>query len=108
MSLRICFQDAAVARSELKEITVTPDNAFVGTNTLVKNDRTTSLSVVETRTGKILVKRYNTKNFWHRVRRNFQRSRAVNYLKMASEFSGYGVLVPVSYTHLTLPTTSRV
>ena len=94
MSLRICFQDAAVAGSELKEIMKTPDSAFGGANTLVKNDRTTSLSVVVGRTRKILVKRYNTKNFWHRVRRNFQRSRAVNCLKMASEFSGYGVLVP--------------
>ena len=94
MSLRICFQDGVVAGPELAGITTAPDTAFIGNNTLVKSDRTTSLSVVEISTGKILVKRYNTKNLWHSVRRNFQRSRAVNCMKMAAQFAECGILVP--------------
>ncbi len=61
--------------------------------TLFKHDRTTTLYRVPSAMGDLMVKRYNTKNLWHLVRRNFQTSRARNYLEMAGKYSSAGVQV---------------
>ncbi|MEM7194889.1 MAG: lipopolysaccharide kinase InaA family protein [Pseudomonadota bacterium] len=61
---------------------------------VVKNDKTTS--VYRTRVSEVsaIVKRYNTKNIWHAVRRNFQISRARNSLISTAAFLRSGLLAP--------------
>ena len=49
--------------------------------------------MIETAIGKLVVKRYNTKNIWHWLRRNFQTSRAMNCSKMATLFNRAGIIV---------------
>jgi tRNA A-37 threonylcarbamoyl transferase component Bud32 len=44
----------------------------------------------------LVIKRYNTKNPWHRIRRNFQKTRASNCRHMAAEFIELGIAVPDS------------
>lgn len=60
---------------------------------LFKDDQTTTLHRVPSKMGDLMVKRYNTKNRWHLLRRNFQVSRARNCLEMAEKYSGAGIRV---------------
>ena len=60
---------------------------------LFKDDQITTLYRVPSEMGDLMVKRYNTKNLWHRLRRNFQISRARNCLEMAEKYSGAGIRV---------------
>ena len=60
MRLRIRFHNTAAAGPDLTGLLARPDSAFAGENRLLKHDRATSLCVVETAGGAILVKRYNT------------------------------------------------
>ncbi len=61
--------------------------------TLFKDDRATTLYRVPSEVGDLIVKRYNTKNLWHLLRRNFQVSRARNCLRMAQRYSAAGIRV---------------
>ncbi len=60
---------------------------------LFKHDRTTTLYRAPSAVGDLMVKRYNTKNLWHLLRRNFQTSRARNCLLMAEKYNGAGIRV---------------
>ena len=58
-----------------------------------KSDQTTTVSRINTAIGGLVVKRYNTKNPWHLIRRNFQTSRAMNCIRMARIFQQNGIAV---------------
>ena len=60
---------------------------------LIKHDATTTLNIFDAGNGPLVFKRYNTKNIWHLLRRNFQTSRAANCLKMARLFAQAGLAV---------------
>ena len=60
---------------------------------VLKHDQTTTLYRTPSEIGDLVVKRYNTKNRWHLLRRNFQTSRARNCLEMAGKYSGAGLRV---------------
>ena len=60
---------------------------------LFKEDRATTLYRMPSAVGDLMVKRYNTKNLWHLLRRNFQVSRARNCLEIAEKYSDAGIRV---------------
>lgn len=43
---------------------------------ILKNDVTTTLVKIKSKNKNIVIKRFNTKNLWHRIKRNLRRSRA--------------------------------
>lgn len=102
MMLKIRFQSPEAACIDLKKLCKRLDMGLGGDSresngptetTTIKDDRTTTLYKVKSEIGDLIVKRYNTKNLWHLLRRNFQTSRAVNCLKMARTFKSRGIKV---------------
>ncbi len=94
MALQIRYINSDVESIELKDLCLNPDSAFTSQQGIIKNDSTTSLSRLKLDTGEVVVKRYNTKNFWHLIRRNFQTSRAENCYAMARVFESKGISIP--------------
>ena len=94
MSYRVRFSSDAAQCLELAQLCRDVDSGTGGDSVLLKDDTPATLQLLETEIGKLVVKRYNTKNAWHSVRRNFQVSRAVNCLKMSEEFTRAGIPVP--------------
>lgn len=100
MKLKIRFQsaEARTAGVDLEKLLgeleggCRKGDMLTGAVTL-KDDQTTTLYRVQSEIGDLVVKRYNTKNFWHLLRRNFQISRARICLEMADKFSSAGIRV---------------
>ncbi len=60
----------------------------------LKHDGTTTVYIAEVNGQRCVVKRYNTKNSWHFVRRGFRRSRADICYRMAEKYKQAGLLTP--------------
>ncbi|KAA3626281.1 MAG: hypothetical protein DWQ08_08370 [Proteobacteria bacterium] len=65
----------------------------------VKHDRTTTVGYTSRDGRRLVVKRYNTKNLWHFVRRSVRRSRAQNCFDFARELLAANIATapPVAY-----------
>ncbi len=61
---------------------------------VLKHDGTTTVTVVGDADRRWVVKRYNTKNAWHALRRLFRTSRAVNCWQAASRLQEAGIDTP--------------
>lgn len=61
---------------------------------VLKHDGTTTVTVVGDAVRRWVVKRYNTKNVWHALRRLFRTSRAVNCWRAASRLRDAGINTP--------------
>jgi tRNA A-37 threonylcarbamoyl transferase component Bud32 len=92
MSLQIRFFSSEVESNDLRDFCNDPD-CIMETGRLIKNDKTTTLSRLNLDIGEVVVKRYNTKNKWHWLRRSFQTSRARNCMTMSQHFSDCGIQV---------------
>jgi hypothetical protein len=57
----------------------------------IKHDRTTTVVRIALPDASFYLKRYNTKNAWHALRRAFRRSRAQNCWTMSQRFSAAGI-----------------
>lgn len=66
---------------------------------VLKHDATTTVGVTSRDGRKLVIKRYNTKNNWHFLRRALRRSRAQNCFEFALELLKIGVATtpPVAY-----------
>lgn len=58
---------------------------------VVKNDATTTVGITSRDGRRLVIKRYNTKNPWHFVRRSVRRSRARNCFDFARELLAAGI-----------------
>jgi len=58
----------------------------------LKEDTTASVWRIEHQDQPIVVKRYNTQNLWHAIRRSFRQSRADNCRKMTTQFMHAGIV----------------
>jgi serine/threonine protein kinase len=58
---------------------------------IVKSDNTTTVGMISCDGKKFIVKRYNTKNLWHYVRRSVRRARAQNCWHFAHLLPGLGI-----------------
>lgn len=63
-------------------------------NATLKHDGTTTVSLANINSNNYVVKRYNTKNKWHFMRRIFQRSRAINCWQMSKVFIQANIQTP--------------
>ena len=66
----------------------------------LKHDSTTSVVKVEENGQCWVIKRYNTKNPWHALRRTVRRSRAENCWRMSALLSAAGVRVPAPVAYM--------
>ncbi len=94
MPLKIRYLNSAVRSRDLEDLCARPESAFSETAVMVKDGTRNTLHRVTTDIGDLVVKRYNTKNAWHRVRRNFQTSRALNCWHMGELFRSGGIDTP--------------
>lgn len=93
MALKIEYAKSVLISPDLKKLCADPDQAFAADRRYIKSDNTTTLSTLPIDIGEVVVKRYNTKNLWHQIRRNFQVSRAFNCMKMSKSFSDHGIQI---------------
>ncbi len=80
----------------LQSILVSPDAHLIDTsyNELYKHDRTTTVVMVTGGNKKFVIKRYNTKNVWHIVRRSVRSTRAAVCWRLAHRFMDIGINTP--------------
>ncbi len=93
MSLKVRYSNPDAGNIAYLEICNKLESGQLADTTLIKDDATTTLYLVDDAGGLLVFKRYNTKNIWHSLRRNFQTSRAANCLRMANLFSKAGLAV---------------
>jgi len=93
MSIKIRYLNSAVQSRDLPKLCDDPDGALQKACIQIKSDKTTTLGRLHCDVGELVIKRYNTKNMWHLIRRNFQTSRARNSLEMSRRFAEVGIRV---------------
>lgn len=77
----------------LDDIAALPE-AVMARGRVLKHDGTTTVVVVGDGQRRWVIKRYNTKNRWHAVRRAFRTSRALNCWRAASWLAAAGIDTP--------------
>lgn len=76
----------------LARLLADPDLALKNPETqILKTDRTTTVAIVRCAERKLVLKRYNTKNTWHALRRLLRVSRAQNCWDLTSVFRSVGL-----------------
>ena len=75
-------------------IIVDPTGAVDERSRILKHDRTTTVALAENGSFRWVIKRYNTKNLWHGLRRTVRRSRAFNCWQMSKRFQRAGMAIP--------------
>jgi tRNA A-37 threonylcarbamoyl transferase component Bud32 len=80
----------------LQSILASPDDYLVdvGHERLYKHDRTTTVVLVTEGNQKFVIKRYNTKNLWHILRRSVRSTRAAICWRLAHRFMDIGITTP--------------
>lgn len=92
--LRMAY-DSAFEGHVVRALAEAPDDRMASADArLLKHDRTTTVTSVATGNDYWVVKRYNTKNAWHFLRRSLQRSRAINCWDAALRLLEGGVATP--------------
>ena len=92
--------DARFESRLLDRVTADPDDAIQGLGQSLKHDSTTSVVKVEENGQCWVIKRYNTKNPWHALRRTVRRSRAENCWHMSALLSAAGIRVPAPVAYM--------
>ncbi len=93
MALKVRYANPDAGSIAFNKLCSQLENRELPDARLIKDDATTTLNVFDAGNGPLVFKRYNTKNIWHLLRRNFQTSRAANCLKMARLFAQAGLAV---------------
>lgn len=77
----------------LQSMITSPDAYLIGQGytKLYKHDRTTTVVLVTDGDNNFVIKRYNTKNLWHMLRRSVRSTRAAICWRMAHRFRDIGV-----------------
>lgn len=78
------YYDQRYAGLELNQVLQNPDSTIVA-GKLLKHDATTTLALIQLGEITAVLKRYNAKSFWHRLRRAIKASRAANCWNAAQE-----------------------
>lgn len=73
---------------------IAQNNDAIPLNHSLKQDIATTIWWLEYNKHTLVVKRYNTQNLWHTIRRSFRRSRARNCWNMSKIFEQSGVNTP--------------
>ena len=88
----------------MEKFAAAPDSVLRDSGHVLKHDRTTTVAKIDDDDLAWVVKRYNTKNAWHAIRRTLRRSRALNCWEMSGQFLAAGIPVPapIGYMEKTL------
>ena len=78
----------------LEKFAAAPDSVLHDAGRILKHDRTTTVAKIGDDGMAWVVKRYNTKNSWHAIRRTLCRSRAHNCWEMSGYFIAAGIPIP--------------
>ncbi|GAG15620.1 unnamed protein product, partial [marine sediment metagenome] len=95
-----CVTDARFESGLLDRITADPDRAMQNLGQTLKHDSTTSVVKIREDGQCWVIKRYNTKNTWHALRRTVRRSRAANCWHMSALLTAAGVRVPAPVAYM--------
>lgn len=76
------------------DIKADPDAAIRSRGRILKHDGTTTVALIEDGGRRWVIKRYNTKNLWHLLRRTVRRSRASNCWGMSRLFRQAEITTP--------------
>lgn len=90
---RLVF-DPGYAGPTLDRAFAAPDELIDASSRVLKHDRTTTVARIDDCGTAWVIKRYNTKNIWHAVRRTLRTSRASNCWRMSEMFLAAGIAVP--------------
>ena len=91
----LCYTATTKYQTELLERVVADPDAAINTwGDILKHDGTTTVALLEQGDSRWVLKRYNTKNLWHALRRSIRRSRAHNCWIMSKRFTEAGISVP--------------
>ncbi len=93
VSARYVF-DKRYACPLLDKIIAQPDQVIDDLGRILKHDRTTTVAKIEENGVAWVIKRYNTKNPWHALRRTLRRSRALICWTMSARLQAAGIRVP--------------
>ena len=94
-SFRISYSyDPAFSSDLLDHLITDPDRVIETEAHIIKHDRTTTVARIERNNFCWIIKRYNTKNLWHALRRMVRNSRAQNCWKMSKHFDQTGISIP--------------
>lgn len=77
-----------------------PEKAIDAYSKILKHDRTTTVALISRDNVRWIIKRYNTKNSWHALRRMFRRSRAVNCWQMSQLYAQSGIPIPAPIAYI--------
>lgn len=93
ISSRLVF-DSRYDGQLMEKFTAAPDSVVHSAGQILKHDRTTTVAKIDDDGVAWVVKRYNTKNIWHAIRRTLRRSRALNCWEMSGHFIAAGIPIP--------------
>ena len=94
-SFRISYgYDPSFSSDLLNQLMIDPDRIIDTEAHIIKHDRTTTVARIERSDFCWIIKRYNTKNLWHALRRMFRHSRALNCWEMSKRFNQTGISIP--------------
>ena len=94
-SFRISYgYDPSFTSDLLDQLIIDPDRIIDTEAYVIKHDRTTTVARIERNEVCWIIKRYNTKNLWHGLRRMVRPSRALNCWEMSKRFGQTEILIP--------------
>ena len=83
------ISDSSIISAE--SLTVAYLDRLIAEGQMLKHDRTTSVCRVVHQGQELVVKRYNARSSWHRIKRLFRRSRASRCWQASAAFSSAGI-----------------
>lgn len=86
----LCVYDQQYMSEEFKKFLANPDTFFHNTQ-LLKDGRSSTVAKIRIDNQFFVLKRYNIKNFWHRLRRMFRPTRAARCWRLAQQFQLFGI-----------------
>lgn len=90
-----------MAGAEMKGFLQHPDNVFANAKAVVlKNGRSSTVIRVTLDGRDLVIKRYNMKNIWHRLRRLFRVTRAEHSWRLAQKLQLFNVKTPIPVAYL--------
>lgn len=95
-----CVYDRSYSGKDFKRFLADPDYAFQHpTAQLLKNGRSSTVVKVMLDDKTLVIKRYNLKNLWHRLRRCMRSTRAFHSWRLAHKMKLFGIptATPVAY-----------
>ncbi len=87
--------------SRLLNLIMQDPDRFVDTDSrIIKHDGTTTVALLQKDAAQWVIKRYNTKNLWHALRRPFRRSRAENCWQMSKLCAQAKISIPTPIAYI--------